>query len=71
MSQLYLLDNNIDFAIIHQENALKTLENMKLENSEYLLFMYQVLVHLLKHKGYIEKVEKINLKINSFKTFEI
>lgn len=44
---------------------------MKLENSEYLLFMYQVLVHLLKHKGYIEKVEKINLKINSFKTFEI
>lgn len=66
--QLYLLDNNFDFAIIQQENAVKTLENMKLENSEYLLFMYQILLHLFKHKGYIEKVEEINLKINSFKS---
>lgn len=67
LSQLYLSDDNFDMAIQNQENAVKILEDMKLENSEYLLLMYQILQSFYKHKGFIEKENEVSSKISSFK----
>lgn len=71
LSQLFLLDNNLDLAILHQENANKILEHMNLGNSEYLLLMYQILQQLYKYKGETEKENEISLKISLFKHLEL
>lgn len=71
LSQLFLLDDNLDMGILHQENAINTLNQMGLKNSEYLLLMYEILRHLYKVKGLSDKEEIIIEKIKSFKTFEI
>ncbi|KAF2508715.1 hypothetical protein EYY60_16470 [Flavobacterium zhairuonense] len=66
LSQLYLSDGNLDLAILHQENAIKIIEDMKLKNSEYLLLMYQILKPLYHHKGLAEKENEITTKISLF-----
>jgi hypothetical protein len=71
LSQLYLLDNDLDLGILHQEKAISILEHMKLANSEYLLLMYQISQHLYKAKGLSEKEEIIIEKMNSFENFKI
>lgn len=71
LSKLYLLDDNLDLGILHQENAINILEQINIQNSEYLLLMYQISKHLYKTKGDISKEEIIIEKINNFKTFEV
>jgi hypothetical protein len=71
LSKLYLIDDNLDLGILNQENAVNILEQINVQNSEYLLFMYQILKHLYKTKGDLVKEEMIIEKINNFKAFEI
>lgn len=71
LSQLFLLDDNLEMGILHQENAINTLNQMGLKNSEYLLLMYEILRHLYKVKGLSDKEEIIIDKIKSFKNFEV
>lgn len=71
LSKLYLLDDNLDLGLLHQENAVNILEQINIQNSEYLLLMYQILKHLYKANGDLVKEEMIVDKINNFKTFKI
>lgn len=71
LSKLYLLDDNLEQGLLHQENAVYILEQINIKDSEYLLLMYQILKHLYKTKGDLVKERIIIEKINNFKTFEI
>lgn len=71
LSKLYLLDDNLEQGLLHQENAVYILEQINIKNSEYLLLMYQILKHLYKTKGDLVQEKMIIEKINNFKTFEI
>lgn len=71
LSKLYLLDDNLEQGLLHQENAVYVLEQINIKDSEYLLLMYQILKHLYKTKGDLVKEKIIIEKINNFKTFEI
>ncbi len=71
LSKLYLLDDNLEQGLLHQENAVYVLEQINIKDSEYLLLMYQILKHLYKTKGDLVQEKIIIEKINNFKTFEI
>lgn len=71
LSKLYLLDDNLEQGLLHQENAVYVLEQINIKDSEYLLLMYQILKHLYKTKGDLVQEKMIIEKINNFKTFEI
>lgn len=71
LSKLYLLDDNLDQGLLHQENAVHILEQIDINESEYLLLMYQILKHLYKTKGDLVQEKIIIEKINNFKTFEV
>ncbi|MCL9809979.1 tetratricopeptide repeat protein [Flavobacterium luminosum] len=71
LSKLFLLDNNLDMGILHQENAINILSEMGIKNSEHLLLMYEILRQLYKVKGLSNKEKIIIEKINTFKIFEI
>lgn len=71
LSKLYLLDDNLDQGLLHQENAVHILEQIDIKDSEYLLLMFHILKHLYKVKGDIVKEKNIIEKINNFKSFEI
>lgn len=71
LSKLYLLDDNLEQGLLHQENAVYVLEQINIKDSEYLLLMYQILKHLYKTNGDLVQEKMIIEKINNFKTFEI
>ncbi len=71
LSKLYLLDDNLEQGLLHQENAVYVLEQINIKDSEYLLLMYQILKYLYKTKGDLVQEKIIIEKINNFKTFEI
>ncbi len=70
LSQLYLYKNDIGQAISNQEMAVKTLEDINLNNSDYLLQMYTIVLSLYQHEGIKDKEEEVINKINSFKNIQ-
>lgn len=70
LSQLYLCKNDIGQAITNQEMAIKTLEDINLNNSDYLLQMYTIILSLYQHEGIKNKEVEIINKINSFKNIQ-
>ena len=70
LSQLYLYKNDIGQAITNQEMAIKTLEDINLNNSDYLLQMYTIVLSLYQHEGIKDKEEEVINKINSFKNIQ-
>ena len=71
LSKLFLLDNNLEMGILHQEKAVDILNKMGIENSEYLLSIYEILKRLYKAKGLSDKEKNIIDKIKAFKAFGI
>ena len=67
LSTLHILDDDFDLAILNQEIAVKILEEMKFQNSEYLLLMYQILLSLYNHKEFTDKANEVENKIELFK----
>ncbi|MDI5887704.1 tetratricopeptide repeat protein [Flavobacterium yafengii] len=70
LSHLYLCKNDIGQAITNQEKAIRTLEDINLNKSDYLLQMYTVVLSLYKHEGIKDKEEEVINKINSFKNIQ-
>ncbi|WP_163407908.1 tetratricopeptide repeat protein [Flavobacterium ajazii] len=70
LSQLYLYKNDIGQAITNQEMAIKTLEDINLNNSDYLLQMYTIVLSLYQHEGIKNKEEEVINKINLFKNIQ-
>ena len=50
--------------------AIKTLEDINLNNSDYLLQMYTIVLSLYQHEGIKNKEEEVINKINSFKNIQ-
>ncbi len=67
LSNLCLLIENIEDAIYNQELGIKILEEMDLQKSEYIFFMYQIILKLYQFRGLKDKEKKVFSKINSFK----
>ncbi|WP_310554825.1 tetratricopeptide repeat protein [Flavobacterium sp.] len=70
LAQLFLCKNDIIQAITNQEMAIKTLEDINLNNSDYLLQMYLIVLSLYQHEGIKNKEQEVIIKINSFKNIQ-
>ncbi len=66
LSDLYLAMENIDDAINSQELGISVLEEMNLQNSEYLYSMYRAVLKLYQFKGLKEKEALVGNKIKLF-----
>ncbi|MBF4518939.1 hypothetical protein IRZ71_21495 [Flavobacterium sp. ANB] len=70
LSELYLLNNNLEMGLINQEKAVQIMEGMGIHNSGYLLLMYEILIHLYRSLGVSAKEEIVKRKIEEFKAFK-
>lgn len=70
LSNLYLMTENTDEAIKNQEIGIEILENMGLNNSTYLLAMYEISQNLYNYLGLENKENEIKEKINLFKVYQ-
>lgn len=70
LSNLYLMTEKIDEAIKNQEHGIQILESMSLNNSIYLLDMYEISRSLYKYIGLENKENEMREKINLFKVYQ-
>ncbi|QKX05404.1 tetratricopeptide repeat protein [Aquimarina sp. TRL1] len=70
LSNLFLTTDEFIKAIDHQEKGIKILEDMGLNNSSYLLTMYEISRNLYRYLNLEEKETLMKEKIKLFKAYE-